>query len=89
MYWINAGDSGEAPSVEWVLPKSVSIGKMQFPAPKRLPLGPLMDYGYEGTAVFPFELQQNKDLDPARTSKANDRNHGAHIAAHVPLVGLS
>jgi DsbC/DsbD-like thiol-disulfide interchange protein len=41
VYWIDAGDSGEAPTVDWVLPSGVSVGKMQFPAPKRLPLGPL------------------------------------------------
>ena len=29
---------------------------MQFPAPQRLPLGPLMDYGYEGEVVFPILL---------------------------------
>jgi thiol:disulfide interchange protein DsbD len=37
---------------------------MQFPAPKRLPLGPLMDYGYEDEVLFPFKL------DAAKTVKA-------------------
>ena len=45
------------PNIDWVLPAGVTVGKMQFPTPKRLPLGPLMDYGYEGTAVFPFEMK--------------------------------
>ncbi len=62
VYWSNAGDSGEPPSVEWNLPASVTVGKMQFAAPKRLPLGPLMDYGYEGTAVFPFDLSFDRPL---------------------------
>ena len=62
VYWINAGDSGEAPNVDWVLPAGVMVGKMQFPTPKRLPLGPLMDYGYEGTVVFPFKLKLDKNL---------------------------
>jgi DsbC/DsbD-like thiol-disulfide interchange protein len=57
VYWVDAGDSGEAPSVAWTLPSGVSAGPMQFAAPKRLPLGPLMDYGYEGIAVFPFDLR--------------------------------
>jgi DsbC/DsbD-like thiol-disulfide interchange protein len=39
VYWVNAGDSGEAPNVDWVLPAGVTVGKMQFPTPKRLPLG--------------------------------------------------
>jgi thiol:disulfide interchange protein len=56
VYWVYAGDSGEPPSVKWSVPSGFSVGSMQYPAPSRLPLGPLMDYGYEGTAVFPFDL---------------------------------
>ena len=47
IYWSNAGDSGEPPKIQWTLPKGISAMPMQFPAPKRLPLGPLMDFGYE------------------------------------------
>ena len=54
VYWVYAGDSGEAPEVQWSAPPGISMGPMQYAAPSRLPLGPLMDYGYEGTAVFPF-----------------------------------
>ncbi|WP_251106536.1 protein-disulfide reductase DsbD family protein [Alloacidobacterium dinghuense] len=56
VYWVYAGDSGEPPQVQWSVPSGFSIGPMQYPAPSRLPLGPLMDYGYEGTAVFPFNV---------------------------------
>ncbi len=56
VYWTNAGDSGEPPEVKWTLPAGVTVGPLQFPAPKRLPLGPLMDFGYEGQVLFPAEL---------------------------------
>jgi len=56
VYWVYARDSGEPPRVQWSAPSGFSIGPMQYPAPSRLPLGPLMDYGYEGTAVFPFNV---------------------------------
>lgn len=56
VYWVYAGDSGDPPSVKWSVPSGFSVGPMQYPAPSRLPLGPLMDYGYERTAVFPFDL---------------------------------
>ena len=62
VYWSNAGDSGQPPEVTWVLPKNVSVGQLQFPAPMRLPLGPLVDYGYEHTAVFPAVLTASPDL---------------------------
>ena len=57
VYWKNAGDSGEAPRIQWTLPEGVTAGPMQFPAPKRLPLGPLMDFGYENEVLFPMKLE--------------------------------
>jgi thiol:disulfide interchange protein len=56
VYWTNAGDSGEPPEVKWMLPAGVTVGPLQFPPPKRLPLGPLMDFGYEGQVLLPAEL---------------------------------
>jgi thiol:disulfide interchange protein DsbD len=57
VYWKNAGDSGEAPRIQWTLPEGVTASPMQFPAPKRLPLGPLMDFGYENEVLFPMKLE--------------------------------
>ncbi|HEY0786632.1 MAG TPA: protein-disulfide reductase DsbD domain-containing protein, partial [Acidobacteriaceae bacterium] len=56
VYWSNAGDSGEPPQVRWTLPPGITAGELQFPAPKRLPLGPLMDFGYEDEVVFPISM---------------------------------
>jgi thiol:disulfide interchange protein DsbD len=57
VYWQNAGDSGEPPHIRWTLPAGVTAGALQFPAPKRLPLGPLMDFGYEDQVLFPIAIQ--------------------------------
>jgi thiol:disulfide interchange protein DsbD len=57
VYWQNAGDSGEPPHIRWTLPEGVTARDLQFPAPKRLPLGPLMDFGYENEVLFPIQLQ--------------------------------
>jgi thiol:disulfide interchange protein DsbD len=56
IYWKNAGDAGEPPRIHWTLPNGITAGPMQFPAPKRLPLGPLMDFGYEDEVLFPLKL---------------------------------
>src|SRR5664280_1188659 len=56
IYWKNPGDAGEPPHIQWTLPKGITAGPMQFPAPKRLPLGPLMDFGYENEVLFPLKL---------------------------------
>ena len=79
VYWVNAGDSGEAPNVDWVLPAGVTVGKMRFPTPKRLPLGPLMDYGYEGTAVFPFELKLDGTSRVSDSSEGVESNPVTHL----------
>ncbi|MGA9671549.1 MAG: thioredoxin family protein [Terracidiphilus sp.] len=56
IYWKNAGDSGEPPHIKWTLPEGITAGPLQFPVPKRLPLGPLMDFGYEDEVLFPFDF---------------------------------
>jgi thiol:disulfide interchange protein len=68
IYWKNAGDSGEPPHVRWTLPAGITAGPMQFPAPRRLPMGPLMDYGYEGEVLFPVNLKvaEKASLGPAK-----------------------
>lgn len=73
VYWINAGDSGEPPHIAWTLPKGITTGPMQFPVPSRLPLGPLMDFGYQNIATFPVKLTA------AKTAKAGP----AHLDAKV------
>ena len=64
VYWINAGDSGEPPKISWTLPPGITAGPMQFPIPSRLPLGPLMDFGYEDSVAFPVLLAAAKDIKP-------------------------
>jgi thiol:disulfide interchange protein len=74
VYWVNAGDSGEPPSIKWTLPPGVTASPMQFPAPRRLPLGPLMDFGYEDEVLFPITLTAGSALKAPST---------ADLSAHV------
>jgi thiol:disulfide interchange protein DsbD len=64
VYWKNPGDAGLPPHIHWTLPEGVSAGPLQFIAPKRLPLGPLMDYGYEDEVLYPFRLELAKSVKP-------------------------
>ena len=50
-YWRNPGDSGEPTALEWKLPPGYSAGPIQWPPPKRLPIGPLLNFGYEGEVL--------------------------------------
>ena len=45
-YWKNPGDSGEALTVTWTLPEGLTAGALQWPSPHRMPIGPLLNFGY-------------------------------------------
>jgi thiol:disulfide interchange protein len=47
-YWKNPGDAGAPTVIEWSLPPGWKADAIQWPRPMRVPVGPLMDYGYEG-----------------------------------------
>ena len=55
-YWKNPGDSGLPTTLAWTLPAGANAGAIDWPAPSRLPIGPLMNYGYEGTLLLPVVL---------------------------------
>jgi thiol:disulfide interchange protein len=64
VYWANAGDSGEPPHITWTLPDGITAGPLQFPIPSRLPLGPLMDFGYEDLIAFPVNISASAGMKP-------------------------
>jgi thiol:disulfide interchange protein len=64
VYWVNAGDSGEPPHIAWTLPEGLTAGPMHFPIPERLPLGPLMDFGYEDEVAFPVVISAAPTVKP-------------------------
>ena len=66
-YWRNPGDAGEATSIAWTLPAGWTAGPIQWPAPRRLPVGPIMNYGYEGGVVLPVTLQVPADAAARET----------------------
>ena len=56
-YWQNPGDSGLPTRLAWSLPPGFSAGVIEWPYPKKLPLGPLMNFGYEGEVLHLVALQ--------------------------------
>jgi thiol:disulfide interchange protein DsbD len=64
VYWLNPGDSGEPPRIAWTLPAGITAGSLQFPIPGQLPLGPLMDYGYEDEVALPVMISAASTLKP-------------------------
>lgn len=61
VYWKNPGDSGLPLDLQWTAPEGFSAGDVVYPTPKRLPIGPLVDYGYEGAPIFLIPVAAPKD----------------------------
>jgi len=55
-YWKNPGDSGLPTTLTWTLPAGVTVSDIAWPTPQRLPIGPLMNYGFEGTLLLPVAV---------------------------------
>jgi len=56
IYWRNPGDSGGPPVIEWQLPDGFQAGELQWPAPKRIEVSTLINYGYESDVLLPLTL---------------------------------
>lgn len=65
-YWINPGDSGTPTSIEWELPEGFSATVLEWPTPKKIPFGPLTNYGYEGqvTLLQNLTIPDNVGTEP-------------------------
>src|SRR6202171_1815877 len=66
-YWQNAGDSGLPTTLAWKLPDGLKAGPIQWPAPHALPVGPLVNYGYEGEVLLLSEIAAVPDFLSGKT----------------------
>jgi len=60
-YWVNYGDSGKPPNFRWTLPDGWEVARPLYPVPERIPVGPLMNYGYERPASLIVEMTPPAD----------------------------
>jgi len=60
-YWRNPGDSGEPVHIEWELPEGVTAGEINWPLPRPIATGPIVNYGFEGSPLFPVKFTVSKD----------------------------
>jgi thiol:disulfide interchange protein/DsbC/DsbD-like thiol-disulfide interchange protein len=72
-YWKNPGDSGLPTTLEWTLPPGVQAGEIVWPAPKKLPVPPLVNYGYDGTVLLPVPLRFTADYRAPASGKLDVR----------------
>ncbi len=55
-YWKNPGDSGYPTKITWQLPTGYGVGEFDWPTPKRLATGPIVNFGYEGEVLLPLTI---------------------------------
>jgi thiol:disulfide interchange protein len=77
-YWKNSGDSGLPTQLEWTLPAGVAAGGIAWPVPRKIPIGVLANYGYEGTVLLPVPLTITPDFKPSLLGGDMDVKLKAH-----------
>ena len=68
VYWRNPGDSGLPPEIAWTLPAGFAAGAVEWPAPERIPVGDLMNFGYEGEVLLTVPLTVPEAVGPGPVS---------------------
>ena len=63
-YWRNPGESGLPTTLAWRLPAGYSAGDIVWPAPRLLPVGPLVNYGYEGEVLHLVSVSVPREATP-------------------------
>ena len=61
-YWENPGDAGAGATVVWELPPNFTATEILWPGPKKIPVEPLMTYGYEDEALLLTKITSPKVL---------------------------
>lgn len=61
-YWQVPGDSGLPTRIDWQLPAGFTAGPIEWPHPKRLPTGPLVNFGYDGEILLLTTIQVPADV---------------------------
>src|SRR5215213_1476394 len=49
----------------WTLPPGIDAGEVAWPVPKKIPVGPLANYGYEATVLLPVPLTVTPAFKPS------------------------
>ncbi|MGN6515684.1 MAG: protein-disulfide reductase DsbD family protein [Rhizomicrobium sp.] len=67
-YWSNPGEAGLPSKIEWTLPPGWKASAIAWPYPKRLPVGPLMNYGYENKVWLLTTITAPADANPGEVA---------------------
>lgn len=66
-YWKNPGDSGLPTQLNWTLESGLTVGDIQWPVPKKIPVSNLANYGYEGAVLLAVPITVSRALPESQT----------------------
>jgi len=62
-YWKNPGDAGEGATIKWNLSKGLSASNILWPGPERIPVDPLMTFGYNDEVVLLTKIASDEKVN--------------------------
>ena len=63
-YWRNPGDSGLATQLSWQLPAGMQAADTLWPPPRMIPVGDMVNHGFENTVLLAVPVQVTKAFKP-------------------------
>ena len=77
IYWRNPGENGLPTSLEWILPKGIIAGAIQWPVPEKVELLELFTYGYHDEVLLIVPLFDRSRPLLSRRRTTTHRQHDA------------
>jgi len=68
--WLNPGDAGLAPTVDWELPDGFEAGELQWPSPQKFAMPELSIFGYEDEVLLLTKITPPSTLETPVVIKA-------------------
>ena len=65
-YWRNPGDSGEPVTLAWSLPPGFVADEIAWPVPDRIPVGPVVSFGFSNEVLLPIRVTPPAGLEPGQ-----------------------
>ncbi|NLB56747.1 MAG: thioredoxin fold domain-containing protein [Lentisphaerae bacterium] len=66
-YWLNPGESGEPPHIEWDIPEGFEAGPIEWPAPESFGEPPFVSYGHADKLLLARKITPPSNLQAGDT----------------------
>lgn len=85
-YWKNPGDSGLPTQLEWTLPPGLRAGAIAWPTPKKIAVGSLANFGFEGTTLLVVPIEVGTDFAAAGAREMDIRVRASWLVCREECI---